>query len=187
VREREAAQSARDRRHGLCGAVANAASTVVAAALLLQPVAAADRATGRNDPPVVLANPLARQSVEQLTATRTRPLFAPSRALPPREPPPLAQISAQAPPPPPPPGVVLLGIVKADDAIHAVLRSGSETKTIQVQVGDKVGGWTVAEIRDRHLVLALGDQTFSVALFKDKEASGLHQPGAAARKVAREQ
>jgi hypothetical protein len=114
-----------------------------------------------------LINPLARREFKDLTATRTRPLFVESRRA--------AQHltgSQVAPPPPPappplPPNVTVVGILKTSTITRAFLHSGESSKLIGVGPGDEVGGWRVAKIDDRSLLLEHGDKSVSLGLFKD--------------------
>ena len=58
-------------------------------------------------------NPVAAQSLEQLSTIVDRPLFSPSRRppAPPPAPPPIVQAAEPPAPPPPPPNLVLFGVV----------------------------------------------------------------------------
>ena len=113
-----------------------------------------------------IMNPLAKQSLQSLTATLQRPLFAPSRKPPPPEPPPV--VRAEEPPPPPQqPTVVLVGTMIDAQGPQAILRSGSDNKDLRVRVGDDLSGWKITDIDEGHLTLALNDRTFSVALFPE--------------------
>ncbi len=118
-----------------------------------------------------VANPVAQQSFSRLSTTLERPLFAPSRHKPV---PPQSIVSIEAPPPAPPlapPSVILLGVLKSTDATHAVLRAGGAEKIAHVRVGDDVGGWKVAEIAARNLILSLDERTFAVPLFAGNDPS----------------
>jgi hypothetical protein len=116
------------------------------------------------------ANPVAQQAFSRLSMTLERPLFAPSRHKP-APPPPI--VSVEAPPPPPlaPPSVILLGVLKSDGATHALLRAGGTEKIAHVHVGDDVGGWKVAEIAARNLILSLDERTFAVPLFAGSDST----------------
>ncbi len=113
-------------------------------------------------------NPVAHQVLSGLTATLERPLFAPSRSKP-AQPAPMPRVEAPPPPPPAPPSVVLIGIMKNNQDICAVLRTGSADKVLRVRIGDDVSGWKVAEIAARHVTLALKERTTSVTLFENQE------------------
>jgi hypothetical protein len=127
-----------------------------ASCALAQPT---DQTTG------TLANPLEAQPLDRLSATRERPLFSPTRR--PTPPP---------PPPPPeaapvavvlqPPNLQLFGIVVDDEGARAIVRSGAE-KVDRVQIGDDIGGWKVAQIEGRRLVLSLDGRLATYTLFSD--------------------
>lgn len=112
---------------------------------------------------VAAQNPLARNSLEQLAATRDRPLFSPSRRPPP---PPIARVEPP-PPPPPPPQVALMGVVIDGEGVRALIRPGPMQPFVLVRVGGVVAGWHVTEIEDKRLVLALDDRKATFTLFKE--------------------
>jgi hypothetical protein len=115
-----------------------------------------------------LPNPLAAQSLDGLSATVDRPLCSPTRRAPA---PPLPAAEAPAPPPPPapPPNLVLVGIVMDGESARAVIRAGADKKTIRARIGDDVGGWKVAQIEGRKLVLALDDRLATFTLFNNRD------------------
>jgi general secretion pathway protein N len=113
----------------------------------------------------VLSNPLAAQLVDRLSATVDRPLFSPSRRPPAPPPPPVAQAPEPPPPPPPPPNLVLSGIVMDGEGARAVVRVGADAKTLRAQIGDDIGGWKVAQIEGRKLVLSLDGRFATFTLF----------------------
>jgi len=120
-------------------------------------------------PTAALVNPLARQSLEQLSATLTRPLFAASRRK--AAPNPTSVAPPRQEPPDPPrsaPNVTLVGIISDPNGSQAVLRSGGSAKDIRTRVGDNVDGWKVTDIGKQNLTLALEDRTVSVVLFTQK-------------------
>src|SRR6266481_2765256 len=97
----------------------------IAALLLMVPVPAlaADappQAEGQSG--AAPASPLAMQPLDQLSATRERPLFSPTRR---PVPAPIAHVPEAPPPPPPPPpppNVALFGIVMDGDEARAIVR-----------------------------------------------------------------
>ncbi len=121
-----------------------------------------------------LSNPLGGLTLQALSATRERPLFAPTRrppAPPPPEPeaPPPAEIveapPVEAPPPPPePPAVTLFGVVAEAEGARAIVR-GPANENLRLRVGDKIGDWAVTRIEPRRLVLSLGDRSETFSLF----------------------
>jgi hypothetical protein len=132
-------------------------SIAVAATIAAQPAMAADA-----EPQSAAAvSPLAAQPLEQLSATRDRPLFSPMRR--PPVPPPI--VAPAPPPPPPPPDITLLGVVMDGEDARAVIRTGSIAKVARVRIGDDVGGWKVGQIEAQRLVLLLGERTATFTLF----------------------
>jgi general secretion pathway protein N len=157
------------------------AMSVAALALIApSPVSAAD------DPPLgqgeVAASPLAGQKLERLSATRERPLFSPTRRPPPAPP---AIVQGPPPPPPPPPDVALLGVVMDGEQARAVIRASPADKMTRVTIGDDVGGWKVAQIEGRKLVLSLDGRLATFMMFSGNSAKSaprsdavLEQPAA---------
>ncbi|QPF87793.1 hypothetical protein IC762_16510 [Bradyrhizobium genosp. L] len=110
-------------------------------------------------------NPVGLQPLQQLSATKDKPLFTPARRPPPK---PVAPVARQEPPPPPPPPptVVVLGIVSEDgDGRAAIRASGASDKVVRVRTGDDVSGWKVERIEPRRLVLTQGERSVDFALF----------------------
>jgi hypothetical protein len=117
------------------------------------------------------SSPLATQPLDHLSATRERPLFSPTRR-PPPPPPPVVSAPEPPPPPLPPPDVALFGIVMDGDEAHAVVRAGPANRIMRVRVGDDIGGWKVAQIEGRRLVLSLDDRTATFMMFASNSAGG---------------
>jgi hypothetical protein len=113
--------------------------------------------------PARLANPLAERSLDELSATRERPLFSASR----RQAQPPQALIAQQPDPAPaaPPAIALLGVVMQEGKAQAVVRLGATGKISRLKTGDDAGGWKVKTIEPRQLVLSLGDRTAAFDLF----------------------
>jgi len=134
-----------------------------------------------------LANPLAARALDGLTATRERPLFSPSRRLPPPPPAPmLASVQSIEVKPIDPPSIVLLGIVTEGGQARAVLRTQSSNKVVRARLGDEVGSWTVTQIEPRRLTLSHDDRAVSYALFSGspaKNAAGRPSPATPAAPV----
>ena len=158
-------------------------SVAVLLALTPAPVVAADASPQPPpSPPAlpaeggVLPSPLAAQPLDRLSATRERPLFSPTRRPPPR-PPPVVVAPEPPPPPPPPPDVALFGIVMDGDEVHAVVRAGPAAKITRVRVGDDIGGWKVAQIDGRRLILSLDDRIATFLMFAGNSANGAPRTG----------
>jgi hypothetical protein len=118
-----------------------------------------------------LANPLEAQPLDRLSATRDRPLFSPTRRpTPPPPPPPPEQAPVAVVPQPP--NLTLVGIVVDDEGARALIRS-SATKADRVQIGDDIGGWKVAQIDGRRMVLSLDGRFATFTLFSNENAQQL--------------
>jgi hypothetical protein len=127
---------------------------------------------------------LALQPLEGLSATRERPLFSPTRRpVPP--PPPVVAALLPPPPPPPPPDVALFGIVMDGDEVHAVVRAGPAAKMMRVRIGDDVGGWKVAQIEGRQLVLSLDGRIATFMMFAGDKARSAPSGGSEAPPAGR--
>jgi general secretion pathway protein N len=114
-----------------------------------------------------LVNPLEAQSLDRLSATRDRPLFSPTRRpTPPPPPPPSEQPPVAVVPQPP--NLTLVGIVVDDEGARALIRS-SATKADRVQIGDDIGGWKVAQIDGRRMVLSLDGRFATFTLFSKED------------------
>jgi hypothetical protein len=68
--------------------------------------------------------------------------------------------------------VALFGIVMDGDEAHAVVRAGPAAKIMNVRVGDDIGGWKVAQIEGRQLVLSLDDRIATFMMFAGNSANG---------------
>jgi hypothetical protein len=68
--------------------------------------------------------------------------------------------------------VALFGIVMDGDEAHAVVRAGPAEKIMSVRVGDNIGGWKVAQIDGRQLVLSLDDRIATFMMFAGNSGSG---------------
>jgi len=121
------------------------------------------------EPSAAVANPVAAQSLDHLSATRERPLFSPSRRPPP---PPLAPVVQRAAPvlPLAAPSVDLFGIVSDEEGARAIVRTGPGNKILRIRVGDEIGGWKVSQIEGRKLVLSLGERSTTFTLFSGHNA-----------------
>jgi len=129
-------------------------------------------------PTATIANPLEAQPLDRLSATRDRPLFSPTRRpTPPPPPPPPEQPPVAVVPQPP--NLTLVGIVLDDEGARALIRS-SATKADRVQIGDDIGGWKVAQIEGRRMVLSLDGRLATFTLFSNENNDSPQQPPRAA-------
>ncbi|MCA6120293.1 hypothetical protein J6500_00015 [Bradyrhizobium sp. WSM 1704] len=136
---------------------------MVVALCLCVPLARAAETSERDD--ALANNPVELQPLQQLSATKDKPLFSPTRRPPPK---PVAPVARQEPPPPPapPPSVVVLGIVSENGGGRAAIRTaGTSDKVVRVRTGDDVDGWKVERIEPRRLVLTQGERSVDLAMF----------------------
>jgi hypothetical protein len=118
------------------------------------------------------ANPLWGVPLNQLSGTRDRPIFSPSRRPPP------AAVAAETPPtrPPPrkkeiePPQFSLVGTIASDDEGFGIFIDQSTKMALRLKVGEDYQGWKLRAIRGRE-----------VTVEKDERAAvlTLPQPGGA--------
>jgi len=151
-------------RRSKLGAFALGSALVLLGSAVGQATAYAQAQAAARDPALpagALANPLAAFSLDRLSATRERPLFSPSRR--PPVPPP-APVAA-ALPPPPPPQLTLFGIVMDAEDARAIVKMGTANEIRRVRMGDDIGGWKVAQIEQRQLVLSLDSRIATFTLF----------------------
>ncbi len=123
--------------------------------------------------PAATINPLAGLSLEALEATRSAPLFTPSRTAPP----PVSEgepevVAAPPPPPPPAPSFKLIGLVMSGTTEFALLRDRSSGEIFRAVPGEELGGWSVVIIDERTLELRSGDQVERLTMFEEFEAVG---------------
>jgi hypothetical protein len=100
--------------------------------------------------PKVFGNPLLAISLDQLSSTRQRPLFSPTR----RPPPavavaPLAAAPVLIPPPPERPQLTLVGTVVGEQDGIGVFVEQSTQKVFRLKIGEAHEGWTLRSIRRR--------------------------------------
>jgi hypothetical protein len=160
----------------ICGALA---TMTIAAAGSISAAKAEDGSRPLEQPNASIANPLAKQSLQSLSATLNRPLFAPSRRPPPPEPKAVAR-SEEPPPPPPQPAIVLVGTMIDALGPQAILRSGGDNKDLRVRVGDDISGWKVKDINESRLTLSLDERIVSVGLFPENGSVQNQAPNQAA-------
>lgn len=128
---------------------------------------------------IPLANPVAAQSLEQLSVMLDRSLFSPTRRRA-AAPPPVVQAPAPAELPPAPPNLVLLGVVMDGETARALVRAGADQRLLRAQMGDEIDGWKVAQIDGRKVVLASQDGRFATYRLFNDERGGADANGAAA-------
>lgn len=114
------------------------------------------------------ADPLSGLRLDDLSATRERPLFRPSR----RAPQP-APVAAPAPPPAPveaqpaalePPPFDLVGAVVGPHDAIALLRNRATNEVVRLHKGEVAQGWRAATIAMRSVTLERDGRTEALAL-----------------------
>jgi general secretion pathway protein N len=121
--------------------------------------------------PTVVANPLWAIPLSALTATRTRPLFTPSRHAPT---PVVASVPVAAPrPPPAPPAAIpqhpdltLVGTVAGENEGIAVFVDPATRDTVRLRTGEGHNGWILQSVERRAATLQKGAQSETLALPK---------------------
>jgi general secretion pathway protein N len=154
------------------GPVSSLSLSVTAVLLVSAPAFAEDGAPQAHvEDSAAPASPLAGEPLDRLSTTRERPLFSPTRRPPP--PPPVVRNAEPPPPPPlPPPNVALFGVVMDGDEVRAIVRTAAAANVMRVRVGDDIGGWRVAQIDGRRLVLVLDDRIATFTMFAGSSAKG---------------
>ena len=126
----------------------------------------------RDDVETRTGNPVWAIPLSQLSMTRDRPIFSPSRRPPP--PPTLPTVAKVVEPAKPTeperPPLILVGTVAGEDSSVAVFVEQVTDTTVRLRVNESHQGWTLQSIRGRE-----------VTLLKDRESSvlALAPPGAA--------
>jgi general secretion pathway protein N len=108
--------------------------------------------------------------LDQLRATRERPLFVPTRRRPD------IKVEAAAPAP-----VVedkslpfqLTGIVLGQDVRVAILRQNGQPEELRLRANEKVADWTLEEIGDRYVILGGRGKRVRLWLFDDTDKAGI--------------
>jgi hypothetical protein len=103
--------------------------------------------------------------LDDLSATRERPLFAPAR----RPPPPPFQPQAANPEdhPPEAPAMVLMGIIVKESETLVLLRNPATSETTTVRSGDSFGPWRVWAQNDHSAILSNGTKQIALELFAE--------------------
>jgi hypothetical protein len=126
-----------------------------------EPLGADPKAAGADMPSPKLAedrargNPLWAIPLNNLTATRGRPIFSPSR-----RPPPPAIVAAPYVPPP----RMLVGTVTGEQEAFGIFLDQTANKIVRLKLGDLHGGWTLRQVRGREVMLQKNDEIIFLAL-----------------------
>jgi len=114
---------------------------------------------GQAPPQAVGGNPLWGIPLSSLTATRSRPIFAPNRRAPPDEAP--YRLQAIAPSQPP---FVLVGAIAAETNSVAILVEEGTRAVIRLRQGESHAGWTVQSVKAREVTVKNGQRSAVIEL-----------------------
>lgn len=123
--------------------------------------------------PPLSANPLWGIPLSQLSATRDRPIFSPSR----RPPPPVVAAEPVTVKPPPrkkeitPPQLSLVGTIAGEDEGFGIFLDRSSKTALRLKLGEDYQGWKLRSIRGREVTMEKNEQ---------RAVLRLPDPGAAA-------
>jgi general secretion pathway protein N len=117
--------------------------------------------------PAPSGNPLWAVPLKQLSATRERPIFSPSR-----RPPQTAVAAAPYVPPPAPPKPVelprpqlsLVGTISGEVEGFGIFLEQVGDKVLRLKTGETHKGWTLLEVRARQIVLQKDNETITLSL-----------------------
>jgi len=133
------------------------------------PVSSPARGRTANADPAASGNPLWVIPLKQLTITRDRPIFSPSRRPPPPVavdrpfvPPPVARV--QPKPPPQPLTLSLLGTIAGDSEGIALFMERATQEVVRLRTGEAHEGWVLRSVHGREAKLEKGDRTETVTL-----------------------
>lgn len=133
-------------------------------------VVAAIMCAGQPALPQVGGNVLDLPPVEELVATRERPLFAPSR-----RPAPVAAAPRPAGKALPPIQMPyeLTGIVSSDEVRLALLHDKTTSEDVKVAPGEVAGDWEVESVADKFVILRAADRRVRLWLIDFKSPPGI--------------
>jgi general secretion pathway protein N len=128
--------------------------------------------------PALTGNPLASLNLKSLDATRSRPLFTPSRKAP-APPPKAAEAPApeqEAPQKPAAPKAepgqfVLMGVVAGEAESIALLRYKKTGEMLRMRKGDVFDGWQLEEVEADRVVLRKDEAEEELVLFDEDDKS----------------
>ena len=116
------------------------------------------------------ADELSSPTLQELSATRERPLFSPDRRKEEQQPrasvdptpsPPAAQQIAQ------PPQLTLVGTIISSDGTLIFLRDGGSSNLVTLRSGETFGRWQVSALSDSSVQLRDGEQQFKLEMFSE--------------------
>ena len=120
-------------------------------------------------------NPLEALKLEDLAATRDRPVFAPTR----RPPPPRVEVAPAPPPAPPaemvavdaPPPFDLVGAAVGSRSSFVLLRDRGTYEVTRLRSGEEAQGWRVGAIGARSVMLERNGRAQSLAIANPSTAT----------------
>ena len=109
-------------------------------------------------------------AIEDLTATRERPLFSSTR-----RPPPPPEEPDEAPPITDAKSLnfELVGIVRSADVAYAIVRTTESKQETLVPRGQRFSGWTIEEVGERSVVLSGEAKRVRLRLYDESKAPGI--------------
>ncbi len=172
----------------LAGAFALAAAPSVATAIAQEPGppvtsvradlgSAPGAKSGKLDRAPPSGNPLWAIPIKELSETRDRPIFTPSR-----RPPPLPMVEKPYTPPPPPPRVEapppepmalsLLGTIAGESEGVALFMEKGSQEVVRLRTGESHKGWVLRSVQGRQAMLEKGDRKETVTLPAPGDTTG---------------
>jgi general secretion pathway protein N len=124
---------------------------------------------------VLSANPLWGIPLTQLSGTRDRPIFSPSRRPPPAV---VVAVSAPAPAPPPrkrqvqPPPLSLVGTIASDEESFGIFLDQSTKQALRLKVGEDYQGWKLRAVHGREATMEKDQQVAVLNLPAPGQPSG---------------
>jgi general secretion pathway protein N len=116
-------------------------------------------------------NPFFSLTLEALEATRSAPLFTPSRTAPATEPPPEPEPIPVATEPvetePTPPTLQLVGIVVAGQEEVAILSDAASGEVIRLHPGEEHQGWKLKILDGQSVELSNGEESQKLSMFTE--------------------
>ena len=111
-------------------------------------------------------NPLSSLDLESLDATRSLPLFTPSRSPPPVvEEPEVVIVDPPPPPPPSPPDLDLVGVVASGSTELALLRDRNTGEVHRLSAGEEYAGWAIIFVDARTVEFRNGEHAQKLTMF----------------------
>jgi len=148
-----------------------ASPLMLAPVLLLAALSRSPAQDAVEQPAAVNPNPLSSLDLESLSATRSFPLFTPSRTAPviaeapvESEPVPIEQPVVETEQPPPP--LQLVGIVLSEETKTALLLDSNNNEVHRLTSGDEFEGWSLTIVDARSVEFRSGDRVEGLKMFE---------------------